>query len=142
MPLSAQQIADKWAARAGQAQGAYKDGINSVTTAPGQLAANNQAAMLANFNQAVTSGLWARRVAGITLEGWKQSALVKGAANYATGVAAGKPKMVAAMQYYGPVAQQVRQAVQSIPRDGGAGSMQRVQIAMQMFQAAKAARGG
>lgn len=138
--LNAQQVADKWAQKAGGSVGDYKAGIQGVSVAPGQLAVAAQNQMLTNWNESVNSGRWANRTGAVSLEQWRQAAMGKGAQNYATGVAAGKSKMAAAMQYYLPVAEAVRQAVQSIPRDGGAGSLARVQLAMEMFKRAKLER--
>lgn len=138
--LSPQQVADKWAAKAAASGNDYKNGIQSVTVAPGQLAAAAQDVMLQKLTEAITSGRWAARVSGVSLSAWQQAAMTKGVANYGTGVQAGKGKMAAAMSYYLPIANQIKEAVRSIPRDGGAGSLERVRIAMQMMQQAKAGR--
>jgi hypothetical protein len=135
--LNPQQVADKWAQKAGNAVSDYKAGIMSVTTAPGQLAVAAQNVMTANWNDAVNSGRWAARTGAVSLGSWQQAASTKGANKYASGVNAGKAKMAAAMAYYLPVAQQVKEAVRSIPRDGGAGSLARVQLAMEAFKSAK-----
>ncbi len=138
--LSPQQVADKWAQKAGAASGDYKLGIQGVTQAPGQAAVAAQGVMVTNWQEAINSGRWAARTGAVSLAAWQQAAMTKGAQNYASGVAAAKPKMIAAMTYYLPVAQAVHEAVKSIPRDGGAGSLARVQMAMGAFKAAKAAR--
>lgn len=135
--LTAQQVADKWAQKAGNAVTDYKNGIQGVTTAPGQLAVAAQGVMLQNWNEAVNSGRWAARTGAVSLGTWQQAAMTKGASNYGTGVQAGKSKMAAAMAYYLPVAQSVKEAVRAIPRDGGAGSLARVQLAMEAFKQAK-----
>lgn len=138
--LSPQQVADKWASKAGAAVNDYKVGIQGVTTAPGQLAVAQQAVMMQKWNDSVNSGLWAARTGAVGLATWQQAALTKGASNYGTGITAGKSKMAAAMQYYLPVAQAIKDGVRSIPRDGGAGSLERVRFAMAAMQAAKQAR--
>lgn len=139
--LTAQQIADKWAARAGGAQQAYKDGIQSTNVNPMALAVAQQATMVSKWNEAINSGRWANRLQSVSPETWKQAAITKGAANYTNGITAGKSKMASAMQYYGPIYAQIKEAVRQIPRDGAGGSMARVQMAMTMLQQAKAARG-
>ena len=135
--LTPQQVADKWAQKAGAASADYKAGIMGVTQAPGQLAVANQATMVSNWNAAINNGTWANRTGAVSLGQWQQAASTKGAQNYTTGVAAGKSKMAAAAAYYLPVAQQVKDAVKAIPRDGGAGSLARVQLNMEAFKAAK-----
>jgi hypothetical protein len=138
--LTPQQAAAKWQQKAGAASADYKTGVMGVTSAPGAAAVAAQNVMSSNWNNAVNSGLWAQRTGGVTLQQWQQAASTKGAQNYATGVAAGSAKMQAAMSYYLPVAAAVKEAVKSIPRDGGAGSLARVQLAMEAFKQAKANR--
>lgn len=135
--LNPQAGADKWAQKAGNSVADYKAGIASVTTAPGQLAVAAQNVMTANWNDAVNSGRWAARTGSVSLQSWQQAASTKGANNYASGVNAGKAKYAAAAAYYYPVAAAVKDAVRSIPRDGGAGSLARVQMNMDMFKQAK-----
>lgn len=138
--LSPQQVADKWASKAAGATNDYKLGVQAVTQAPGQLAVQAQDIMIQKWTESIASGRWAQRTAAVSLSQWQQAATTKGAANYGTGIQAGKAKMAAFLQAFLPVAQQVKEAVRSIPRDGGAGSLQRVQMAMQAFQAFKQAR--
>lgn len=135
--LNPQQGAEKWAQKAGAAVSDYKTGIAGVTQAPGQLAVQAQPQMLTNWNESVNSGRWAARTGAVTLQSWQAAAAGKGAQNYATGVAAGKSKMAAANAYYYPIAQAVKEGVKSIPRDGGAGSLARVQFNMDAFKQAK-----
>jgi hypothetical protein len=138
--LNPQQVADKWAQKAGGAVSDYKAGIAGVQQPPGMLAVAAQPQMLQNWNEAVNSGRWAARTGAVSLSSWQQAAAGKGAANYGTGITAGKAKMAAAMAYYLPVAAAVHEAVKSIPRDGGAGSLARVQMAMDAFKQAKQSR--
>lgn len=138
--LTPQQVADKWAQKAGAATGDYKLGIQGVTQAPGQLAVQAQATMVSKWNESINNGVWAARTGNVSLSAWQQAALGKGSQNYATGIAAAKPKMVAAASYYLPIAAGVKEAVKAIPRDGGAGSLARVQLNMEAFKQAKANR--
>ena len=139
--LTAQQIADKWASRAGSASTAYKDGIQQTNVNPMQLAVAQQANMVSKWNEAISSGRWANRMNSVSPETWKQAAMTKGASNYTTGIQAGKQKFVTAMNYYAQVYASIKDAVRSIPRDGGSGSIARMTMAMQMLQAAKQSRG-
>lgn len=138
--LSVQQIADKWGTKSGGASGDYKNGIQGVQTAPGQQAVAAQGTMVSKWNESVSSGRWASRTGSVSLEEWKQKAMGKGAANYGNGIAAGKSKYQAAVAYYQPYYQQIKEGVKQFPRDGAGGSMARVQFAMQTLQAAKASR--
>lgn len=71
-----------------------RQGVNNVQTAPGVLAAQKQDKMLRNLTEAVTSGVWARNVAAVSLEDWKKSMLDKGVNRIATGIDAAKDKQI------------------------------------------------
>ena len=88
----AQQVADKWAQRAGAAGQAYADGVQRTQKDPTALAAAQASKMLNGVTQAVTSGRWQRRLAEVGATGWKAAVAAKGAQNYATGVTAGHGK--------------------------------------------------
>lgn len=139
--LSAQQIADKYASKAGAAGGDYKNGIQNTNVNPMQLAVAQQGVMVSKWNEAISSGRWANRMNSVGVDQWKNAAMTKGAQNYQTGIQAGKQKYLNAINYYAPIYQQIKDAVRQIPRDGGAGSLARVQLAMQTLQQAKQARG-
>lgn len=96
--LSAQEAAEKWARRAGQASQDYVQGVERVRQAPGAAAAAKQDKFQAGIQDAITSGRWARRVAAVSLSDWQQATVTKGSARYAGGVQASEQKMATAMQ--------------------------------------------
>jgi len=61
-------------------------GVERVTEAPGAAAARKQDKMLANLQEAIASGKWARRVSSVSLEEWKRQTLDKGTARISAGV--------------------------------------------------------
>jgi hypothetical protein len=77
-----------WGSGVAGASQKYTDGINNTTVDVAGKAIAAQAALLANFTNAVTSGEWARRLAAVGTAGWKSAAIAK-AANYTTGATAG-----------------------------------------------------
>lgn len=78
----------------------YSAGINAVTTAPGVLAAAQQAAYLAGVQANVK--IWAQKVAAVDLNTWKTAAITTGAARLASGATKGAPKMQAFMTNFLP----------------------------------------
>jgi hypothetical protein len=85
---TAAQAAANWVNSAGRAATAFQDGVSSTTKDQAALAVAQQATLLANFNQAVSSGRWA---AGVQRRGtpyWKSQTLAK-VGNYSTGFQAG-----------------------------------------------------
>src|SRR5258708_21400032 len=63
-----------WINGASAGQTKYVQGIEGTTVDPTQLAIRAQAALIANFNQAVTSGRWANRLAAAGKAKWQAEA--------------------------------------------------------------------
>lgn len=133
--LSPQQVAQKWANNTSTATQAFKDGVNSVQTAPTAAAAQAQDRYLSGVQQAVASGKWAAKLNAVTLDSWKQSMLMKGAARISGGVTAAIPAMTAFMTNWLPLQAQMSAAVARMPRGNLADSIARAQYAIQ-FNAA------
>lgn len=87
---SAADAAQRWQQGFGAAGQKWAAGIESVTTAPGQLAAAAQARYLAGVQQSAPK--WASRVASVSLAQWKQQAVAKGQSRLAGGATAGMAK--------------------------------------------------
>jgi hypothetical protein len=96
--VTAAEYADKWSRRLKQATPDIQAGIKRVQVAPGVAAAQQQAAMLQNLTAAVSSGVWARRVASVSVQDWQNAALNKGVARITAGVDAATPKVAANAQ--------------------------------------------
>lgn len=92
-----------------------RDGINRVSTAPGQLAAAKADKMLMNLTEAVTSGKWARRVSAVPLAEWKQKAIEKGIPNIGRGIDLAAPKMVAFYSQLFPYQESLQARINSMP---------------------------
>lgn len=111
---TAQQAAQNWQNASGRATTDYVAGVQSTQKDQAQLAVAQQAALLNNFTQAVTSGRWA---AGVTRRGtpyWKAQTEAK-SANYSQGYAAGANNFTSAMNKLIPA---IAQGVQSLPPRG------------------------
>lgn len=87
------EYAEKWARRLRGATEDIRRGVERVDTAPGELAAANQEALVQNFVESVNSGLWASRVRGVSLADWKEATITKGIARIGQGVESAQPKM-------------------------------------------------
>lgn len=111
--LSADQVAQKWAANTGAATQAYTDGVNAVTVAPGQAAA--RAVELWATNVAAAKQKYAANSSKVTLSDWQAAAVGKGAARLASGVQAAQPKMQQAMTKLLPY---IAQQVNALPQRG------------------------
>ena len=115
MGATLQQTVERWQQNAGGAGTKWDENIQSSQADQAGLAIAAKGAMVANFNQAVQSGLWERRIqeSGGT-QNWKAKSHAK-MANYGTGIAAGAPKFQAAMQTWLPIIQSTAQAVRAMP---------------------------
>jgi hypothetical protein len=86
---TAAQATSNWTGASGRAGTAWTVGITGTQKDQAALAVAQQATLLANFNQAVSSGRWA---AGVQRRGtayWRSQSLAK-QANYTTGYSAGE----------------------------------------------------
>ena len=110
---TAASAARAWSDRFGAAGQKYTEGINSVTVAPGQLAAAQKNAYVANVQ--ASSGIWAAKVAAVDLGTWKAAATGVGAQRLASGATKGMPKMQAFMGNFLP---QLSSVVGSLPARG------------------------
>ena len=87
--VSAQEASEYWASGMANAGARINAGIDRVTTAPGQKAAQKKDKYLAGVNSSVD--LWARRVASVDLGSWQASAK-RGVSRIAEGASAKKDK--------------------------------------------------
>ena len=120
---TAQQASTNWVNAAGRATTDYVAGVQSTNKDQAALAVAQQAALLNNFTQAVTSGRWA---AGVTKRGtpyWK-SQTEKKAPNYSQGYSAGAANQASAMV---KIMAAIGQGVANLPPRGDLGAnLQRV----------------
>jgi hypothetical protein len=93
---TAAQAAANWANSAGRAATAFQEGVQSTQKDQAALAVAQQATLLSNFTQSVTSGRWA---AGVQRRGtgyWKSQTIAK-APNYSQGFTAGAANQASAI---------------------------------------------
>lgn len=109
-PASAAKAWQDGFAAAGQK---YTDGVNAVQVAPGQLAAAQKNAYVANVQ--ANAGIWAAKVGAVSLQDWKTAAATTGAARLATGATKGAPKMQTFMNNFLP---DLANVVNSLPARG------------------------
>lgn len=114
---TAAEAAAAWATGFGGATAKYTAGINSVSVAPGQLAAAQKAAYVSGVNN--SQNIWASKVAAVSLQDWKNAASGVGAQRLATGATKGQPKMQAFMNAFIP---QLSSIVGSLPARGDFGA--------------------
>jgi hypothetical protein len=95
-----QAAAEAWSTGFGGSTAKYTAGINSVTIAPGQLAAAQKALYVQNVTAQADN--WAGKVASVSLPDWKAAATGVGAQRLVTGATKGLPKMQSFMQSFLP----------------------------------------
>lgn len=110
---TAAEAAQAWGTGFSGATTKYTAGINAVQVAPGQLAAANKNAYLANVQ--ASANIWASKVAAVDLGTWKNAATTVGAQRLASGATKGMPKMQAFMGNFLP---QLASIVGSLPQRG------------------------
>jgi len=115
----------RWRDSAPLGQQRFSEGVQATQKDVVSLAINAQAKLLANFQQAVTSGYWARRLGERGTAGWKTATLAK-ASNYATGIAAGVDDYQKAMTTWLPIIQSASASVQGMPNTSFQDSLNRM----------------
>lgn len=106
--ISATDGAARWAQGFGASGTKWMDGVNSVTTPPGQAAARQKALWVQNTTTAADR--WAANTAKVTVQDWQAACQTKGAPRLASGAAAGQSKYeTAAAKWYPAIENVVRQ---------------------------------
>lgn len=105
--------AQKWKNRLSQATPDIQAGINRVSSAPGQAAANQAAAWQANVVAAADK--WKRNVSRVSLDAWKQAAL-DGVSRIAQGANSKVGKMESFLTEFQPHLERGQQRLASMPR--------------------------
>ena len=93
---TAAQAAANWAGSAGRAASEYQTGIENYNGDWAGATTRQQAVLVSNWNQAVTSGRWAQGVQAVGTNGWKQRTVSK-IGNYSTGFTAGASRQATAI---------------------------------------------
>lgn len=119
-----QQTVDRWTQSSGVAGTRYTEGVQGTTVDVVGRAIANQAALVSNFNQAVSSGLWARKLQDVGTAGWKSATIAK-QGNYTTGFTAGAPKFQQSMSKWLPLIQGAAQQVKNTPATSFQARLQR-----------------
>lgn len=96
--VNAAEYQEKHARRLKASTEDIRKGIKRVTTAPGIKAAESQELLIAKFTEAVRSGKWAEKVAGVSLQDWQDSFLNKGVDRIAAGIDNAKAKTIASAE--------------------------------------------
>lgn len=129
----------RWRDSAGMGQTRYAEGVQATQKDVVALAVAAQPKLLANFQQAVTSGFWARRLQARGTQGWKTQTLAK-ANNYAVGIAAGAADYQVAMQTWLPIIASAAASVQQMPNTSFQDSLNRMTAFATALHNAKLAR--
>ena len=93
---SAQQAAQNWQSSQGRATTAYNQGVQGYSGDWSGATVSQEATLLTNVQQAITSGRWRAGVLAVGTGGWKQATEAK-SANYGTGFSAGAAAQSAAI---------------------------------------------
>jgi hypothetical protein len=92
--LNASQYVEKWGRNLKGAGTDIRNGVERVTVAPGQQAAQQADKMLAGIQRAIADGVWQRAVASVSLEDWKNATITKGIGRIAAGVDGAEQKQL------------------------------------------------
>lgn len=111
--VSPEEAAAQWAQRLAQSGDRIRAGVQSVTVAPGQLAARQKTQYVQQVQ--AKADKWAQRVASVPVAEWQQATVEKGIPRIAQGAQAAQGKMAAFM---GQLLPHIDQTVRSLPQRG------------------------
>ena len=116
--------AQKWARQVAGAAEAYRDGVNGVTTSPGESAVQGKQRYLDGVNRAFNDGSYERGLRSFSLEEWKQNTITKGATRLASGAQAALPKVQRFQEFWLPQMEELKRRIAGM----GKGSLQDSQM--------------
>lgn len=135
MAKSLSDTVTAWTNSGGTAGTNYVAGIRASTAPIVQAAINSQGAMVANFNQAVSSGRWANNLNAVGDQGIKQAAIDK-VQNYTNGFQQGGTKYSAAMSVWLPRIDAAAAAARAMPAvQGGPNNNRSAAFATALYNA-------
>jgi len=128
---------DKWGRRLGAAAPDITNGINRVTTSPGQLAAQAAPLSAAGVQQAAADGTYANNVGKVTLQDWKDAMTTKGIPRLQQGIATAQQKKLGKITTFLSAVDAAAADATSLPRGGLEQNIAR-SVAFQRSMAARA----
>jgi hypothetical protein len=134
-----QETVANWQSGSQAKSGNYLSGVQATTVDVVGNAIAAQAAMVAGFSQAVSSGRWARNLSAVGTQGWKTITASK-APNWLAGVTnpASVTKYQSAMQTWLPVIDQLAAQAKAMPGGTTANRIARSQFFLTQLAAQKA----
>lgn len=106
-------VAQRWAQQLGASTQKIQDGVQGVTVAPGQKAAQAQGKYLAAVQ--ANAEKWKNRVGAVSLSDWQSAMIAKGLPRIASGAQQGQGKMQVFMTQFLPYVETAAQQVRSMP---------------------------
>lgn len=132
-----QTVASKWVRGMQNAGQSVKDGVTSVTVAPGQKAAAQAELYRRKVNEAVDSGRFARATAAVSLADWQRAMIDKGLAAMTGRAAQSESKVAKFLAFWLPKTEEAKAAVASMPKGGPEEAKARMLRNFEILSAAK-----
>lgn len=135
--VNASQWLDKWGRRLSAAGPDITNGINRVTTSPGQLAAQAADRWALGVQQAAADGTFGNNVGKVSLQDWKDSMTTKGIPRLQQGIATAQAKKAGKITAFLSAVDAASADAQALPRGGLEQNIAR-SVAFQRSMAARA----
>jgi hypothetical protein len=129
--LTPQQVSEKWSRNLSGSAEQIRQGVQAVTTSPGEVAIQRKQSYIDGVNRSFTDGTYERGQRSYTLEDWKRMMVEKGVARISGGATAAKPRMEAFMSQWLPVQAELSRRIQNMPKGSLADSQARAAAAIE-----------
>lgn len=139
--LSAAELAAKWKRNLAASIPSYKAGVEAVTVAPTEKAAQAVDRYAAGCMRAAEDGSFVDGCRAVSLDDWKRRALGAGAERIAKGASDGESRVVEFMSQLMPHAQRVKEAIAAMPKGSIEDSIARNAQAIRMMAQFKFRKG-
>ena len=133
MAKTAAGAADKWAKNYTNSGADFEAGIRALTESPMEKAIAQKEAMVAAWQEAISSGKWENALRSINFNDWKEKTIRLGKQRMAEGAREGKVNFQKFMEFWLPVVAQLKERLRSLPRGTAADNKARMNAAFDFF---------
>lgn len=137
--MTPQELSKKWAENLSRSKTSIRKGIEGVTVAPTQKAAQAVDKYRQGCTKAADDGSFVAGCNRVTLQEWKDKAINKGLANLDTGIREGESRVAAFQQKAAPYYRQAKERAAAVQGSGRSAAMEKMTAVWDVMEELKQA---